>query len=231
MTRIGFLTLRFYLFFFWVPFFFFLDAIRHFSVPATSTTTTTQALDQLGSVDHEYEKTRIDRVAEPDRRAFTYLMLSSVQFVYASAARLLVVKLVASMAPSAEVLALAFGEFDLSSLEVGKTILVDWRGKPIYIRRRSAAEIEREAQVPLAHLRDQESDVDRTIKPEFLVVVGICPHLGCVPLPNAGDFGGFFCPCHGSHYDVSGRIRMGPAPLNLEVPPYKFISDTTILIG
>lgn len=197
-------------------------------MPAPSTK---QTLDQLGSVDHEYEDTRIDRVAEPDRRAFTYLMLSSVQFVYASAARLLVVKLVASMAPSAEALALAFGEFDLSNLEIGKTIMVDWRGKPIYIRRRSAAEIEKESLVPMDHLRDQEADSERTLNPEFLVVVGICPHLGCVPLPNAGDFGGFLCPCHGSHYDVSGRIRLGPSPLNLEVPPYKFINDSTVLIG
>ena len=144
-------------------------------------------------MDHEYTNARLDRVAEPKRRAFTYLMLSSIQFAYASAARLLVVKFVASMSPSAEVLALAFGEFDLTDMEVGKTILVDWRGKPIYIRRRTPAEIEKEAAVPMSVLRDQESDADRTHKPEFVVVVGICPHLGCVPLLDAGDFGGFFC--------------------------------------
>lgn len=171
----------------------------------------------------------MDRVAEPERRAFTYLMLSSVQFAYASAARLLVVKFVAAMSPSADVLALAFAEFDLSDLEVGKTILVDWRGKPIYIRRRTQEEIDTEAAVPMAHLRDQESDADRTLKPDIIAVIGICPHLGCVPLPGAGDYGGFFCPCHGSHYDVSGRIRKGPAPLNLEVPPYKFEGETIVI--
>lgn len=199
---------------------------------ATSTTTATNpGLDELGSVDHGYEDDRIDKVAEPERRAFTYLMLSSVRFAYASFARLLVVKFVASMSASAEVLALAFSEFDLSHIEMGKTVTVKWRGKPVFIRRRTAAEIANEAAVPMEHLRDQEADEDRTLNPEFIIVLGICPHLGCVPMPNAGDFGGWFCPCHGSHYDVSGRIRKGPSPLNLEVPPYKFMTEHTILMG
>lgn len=178
-----------------------------------------------------FDDERVDKVAEPERRAFTYLMLSTVRFAYASAARLLVVKFVASMSASAEVLALAFSEFDLSSIEMGKTITVKWRGKPVFIRRRTPAEIAAEAAVPMEYLRDQESDEDRTINPEFVVVLGICPHLGCVPVPNAGEFGGWFCPCHGSHYDISGRIRKGPAPLNLEVPPYKFIEEHMILMG
>lgn len=191
----------------------------------------TPALHELGSVDHMFEEDRVDKVAEPERRAFTYLMLSSVRFAYASAARLLVVKFVASMSASADVLALAFSEFDLSSIEMGKTITAKWRGKPVFIRRRSAAEIATEAAVPMEYLRDQETDADRTLKPEFIVVLGICPHLGCVPVSNAGDFGGWFCPCHGSHYDKSGRIRKGPSPLNLEVPPYKFIDENVILMG
>lgn len=83
----------------------------------------------------------------------------------------------------------------------------------------------------MAHLRDQEADDERTLKPEWLIVLGICTHLGCVPLSGAGEYGGWFCPCHGSHYDASGRIRKGPAPLNMEIPPYKFIDDTNILIG
>ena len=190
-----------------------------------------EALDQLGSVDHMYEDDRLDKVAEPERRAFTYLMLSSIRFAYASTARLLVIKFVASMSASAEVLALAFAEFELNNLEMGKTMTVKWRGKPIFVRRRSPEEIATEEAVPMDQLRDQEKDSDRVIKPEFIVVLGICPHLGCVPVSNAGDYGGWFCPCHGSHYDTSGRIRMGPAPLNLEVPPYKFIADETILIG
>lgn len=189
------------------------------------------SLDSLGSVDHGYEDDRIDKVAEPERRAFTYLMVSSLRFVYASAARLMVVKFVSAMSASAEVLALAFSEFDLSEIAMGKTVCVKWRGKPVFIRHRTPEEVAAEASVPMEHLRDQEADADRTLKPDFIIVLGICPHLGCVPIANAGDFGGWFCPCHGSHYDVSGRIRKGPSPLNLEVPPYKFIDENIIMMG
>lgn len=189
------------------------------------------ALHELGSVDHGYEDDRIDKVAEPERRAFTYLMLSTVNFAYASTARLLVIKFVASMSASADVLALAFSEFDLSDIEMGKSILVKWRGKPVFIRRRTAEEIAEEDAVSMSLLRDQEADADRCIKQEYMVVLGICPHLGCVPIPHAGDFNGWFCPCHGSHYDMSGRIRKGPSPLNLEVPPYKFIDENIIMMG
>jgi len=189
------------------------------------------ALHELGSVDHAYTDDRVDRIAEPERRAFTYLLLSGVRFAYASTARVLVVKFVSSMSASADVLALASAEFDVGAVAPGKTITVKWRGKPVFIRHRTPQEISTEANVPLSALRDEETDDDRTLKPEWLVVLGICTHLGCVPLSGAGDFNGWFCPCHGSHYDVSGRIRKGPAPLNLEVPPYKFTDETKILIG
>lgn len=188
-------------------------------------------LYELGSVDHGYTDDRIDHVAEPERRAFTYLLLSGVRFAYASTARILVVKFVSSMSASADVLALASAEFDLSEIDPGKTITVKWRGKPVFIRHRTPAEIEESVSVPMAYLRDQESDDERAIKPEWLVVLGVCTHLGCVPISNAGAYNGWFCPCHGSHYDVSGRIRKGPAPLNLEVPPYKFTGDAKILVG
>lgn len=189
------------------------------------------ALHELGSVDHGFTDDRVDRIAEPERRAFTYLLLSGVRFAYASTARVLVVKFVSSMSASADVLALASAEFDVGAVAPGKTITVKWRGKPVFIRHRTPDEIAGEANVPLSALRDEETDDDRTLKPEWLVVLGICTHLGCVPLSGAGDFNGWFCPCHGSHYDVSGRIRKGPAPLNLEVPPYKFTEETKILIG
>lgn len=188
-------------------------------------------LYELGSVDHGFEDDRIDRIAEPERRAFTYLLLSGVRFAYASTARVLVVKFVSSMSASADVLALASAEFDIGAVAPGKTITVKWRGKPVFIRHRTPAEISTEAAVSLSQLRDEETDDDRTLKPEWLVVLGICTHLGCVPISGAGDYNGWFCPCHGSHYDVSGRIRKGPAPLNLEVPPYKFTEETKILIG
>lgn len=189
------------------------------------------ALHELGSVDHGYHDDRVDRIAEPERRAFTYLLLSGVRFAYASTARVLVVKFVSSMSASADVLALASAEFDVSAVSPGKTITVKWRGKPVFIRHRTPAEIADSVAVPMSALRDQEQDDERVIKPNWLVVLGICTHLGCVPISGAGDYNGWFCPCHGSHYDVSGRIRKGPAPLNLEVPPYKFTEESKILIG
>mmetsp|Transcript_37768 Transcript_37768/g.55645 ORF Transcript_37768/g.55645 Transcript_37768/m.55645 type:complete len:241 (+) Transcript_37768:75-797(+) len=189
------------------------------------------SLDELGSVDTAFYTDRVDKVAEPERRAFTYLFLSTARFAYASFARVAVVKFVSSMSASADVLALASAEFDVSQVPVGNTITVKWRGKPIFIKHRSSEDIATEEAVPMAHLRDQEEDAERYEKPEWLVVLGICTHLGCVPISNAGEYGGWFCPCHGSHYDTSGRIRKGPAPLNLEIPPYKFVSDTTIKIG
>mmetsp|Transcript_43821 Transcript_43821/g.78658 ORF Transcript_43821/g.78658 Transcript_43821/m.78658 type:complete len:239 (-) Transcript_43821:307-1023(-) len=189
------------------------------------------ALHELGSVDHGYTDDRIDRIAEPERRAFTYLLLSGVRFAYASTARVLVVKFVSSMSATADVLALASAEFDIGAVGLGKTITVKWRGKPVFIRHRTPEEIQAEADVSLSSLRDEETDEDRTLQSQWLVVLGICTHLGCVPISGAGDYNGWFCPCHGSHYDVSGRIRKGPAPLNLEVPPYKFTDTTKILIG
>lgn len=207
-------------------------ALRALQQPALNFSTSSgEQLHELGSVDHGYTDDRIDRVAEPERRAFTYLLLSGVRFAYASTARVLVVKFISSMSASADVLAMASAEFDLSEIDPGKTITVKWRGKPVFIRHRVRSEIEAEAAVPLAYLRDQETDDERVLEPEWLVVLGICTHLGCVPISGAGEFNGWFCPCHGSHYDVSGRIRKGPAPLNLEVPPYQFTGDKKILIG
>merc|ERR1712097_78210 len=106
-----------------------------------------------------------------------------------------------------------------------------WRGKPVFIRHRTPDEIASSEAVSLDELRDPETDASRVESSEWLVVMGICTHLGCVPIANAGDYGGWFCPCHGSHYDVSGRIRKGPAPLNLEIPPYKFTGDANLLVG
>ncbi len=138
------------------------------------------------------------------------------------------------MNPSQDVLALSSIEVDLSGIEVGQAIKPKWRGKPVFIRRRTKKEIEQARAVPLADLPDPESDQDRVKKDrdEWLVLIGVCTHFGCIPLGQQGDYGGWFCPCHGSHYDTSGRIRKGPAPRNLDVPPYRFSEDgTTILIG
>ncbi|KAL8150503.1 hypothetical protein V2J09_020311 [Rumex salicifolius] len=168
---------------------------------------------------------------DPSKRAFAYFVLTGGRFVYASLIRLLVLKFVLSMSASKDVLALASIEVDLSSIEPGTTITVKWRGKPVFIRRRTEDDIKLANSVDVGSLRDPQQDVERVKNPEWLVVIGVCTHLGCIPLPNAGDFGGWFCPCHGSHYDISGRIRKGPAPFNLEVPTYSFMEENKLLIG
>lgn len=168
---------------------------------------------------------------DPSKRAFAYFVLSGGRFVYASLLRLLVLKFVLSMSASKDVLALASLEVDLSSIEPGSTVTVKWRGKPVFIRRRTDDDIKLANSVDVASLRHPEQDAERVKNPEWLVVIGVCTHLGCIPLPNSGDFGGWFCPCHGSHYDISGRIRKGPAPYNLEVPTYSFLEDNKMLIG
>lgn len=148
----------------------------------------------------------------------------------------LVWPLIDQMNPSADVLALSTIEVDLSQIEVGQAVTVKWRGKPIFIRHRTPEEVTEAAAVPVSELRDPQTDADRVQKPEWLVVLGVCTHLGCVPLGNKqgeekGEYQGWFCPCHGSHYDTSGRIRKGPAPLNLEVPEYAFLTDTSVRVG
>nr|AFK46510.1 unknown [Medicago truncatula] len=168
---------------------------------------------------------------DPSKRAFAYFVLTGGRFAYASLIRLLVLKFVLSMSASKDVLAMASLEVDLSSIEPGTTVTVKWRGKPVFIRRRTDDDVKLANSVDVGSLRDPQQDFERVKNPEWLVVVGVCTHLGCIPLPNAGDFGGWFCPCHGSHYDISGRIRKGPAPYNLEVPTYSFLEENKLLIG
>lgn len=141
-----------------------------------------------------------------------------------------------SMNPAADVLALSSTELNLEPIQEGQAVTVMWRGKPVFVRHRTAEEIKGAEAVDVSTLRDPQADKDRVKKPEWLVMVGICTHLGCVPLGQKtgepkGDFGGWFCPCHGSHYDQSGRIRKGPAPTNLAVPDYEFTSETVVKIG
>jgi len=146
--------------------------------------------------------------------------------------------LVDSMNPSADVLALSSVEVDLTPVPAGQGITVSWRGKPVFVRHRTGKEITEAEDVKLAQLIDPQADSAR-VKPghsQWIVLIGICTHLGCIPLGNKptdprGDWGGWFCPCHGSQYDTSGRVRHGPAPANLELPPYAFESDSKIKIG
>ena len=144
--------------------------------------------------------------------------------------------LIDQMNPAADTLALASTEIDLSSLEEGQSITVKWRGKPVFVRYRTKEEIKQANEVSLDEMRDPQLDTDRVSNEKYIVLVGVCTHLGCVPLGQKtgdvkGQYGGWFCPCHGSHYDNSGRIRKGPAPTNLAVPSYKFLSETLIKIG
>lgn len=170
-----------------------------------------------------------------------------------------------NMSASADILAQAKVEIDLSTIPEGKNVrtrktfqrllylspymqppnealslsisntqtqvIIKWRGKPVFVRHRTESEIKEANSVNIATLRDPQADSDRVKKPEWLVMLGVCTHLGCVPIGEAGDFGGWFCPCHGSHYDISGRARKGPAPLNLEVPEYEFPTETSLVIG
>lgn len=150
------------------------------------------------------------------------------------------------MQPDASTRALASIQVDVSSVEPGMSLTVKWRGRPVFIRNRTEQEIEEARSVPLAELKDPiarnqnlapdapADDLNRSAgegKENWLVMLGVCTHLGCVPIGQSGDFGGWFCPCHGSHYDTAGRIRKGPAPENLLVPTYSFVSDTVIQIG
>jgi len=171
------------------------------------------------------------RGSEDARKVTSYMIMTAGGVGAAYAAKNTVTKFVASMAASADVLALAKIEIHLSEIPEGKNQTFKWRGKPLFVRHRTADEIKKESSVDLSSLRDPQTDADRAANPEWLVVLGVCTHLGCVPIPGVGDYGGYFCPCHGSHYDASGRIRKGPAPLNLEVPPYEFTDPTTLVVG
>ena len=164
---------------------------------------------------------------DPNRRDFIITATATVGAVGAGAA---VWPLIDQMNPDASVKALASTEVDVSNIQPGQSITVLWRGKPVFIKRRTNEEIEKARSVDLKELKHPEKDEERAKNPEWLVMLGICTHLGCVPLGDKGDYNGWFCPCHGSHYDTSGRIRKGPAPTNLEVPKYEFVNSNTIKI-
>ena len=162
------------------------------------------------------------------RRDFLFTATYAVGAVGAGA---VIWPMIDQMNPDASVKALASTEVDVSAVDPGKTITVLWRGKPVFIRRRTQEEIAEARSVKMEDLKHPEKDEDRAKDPEWLVMLGVCTHLGCVPLDQKGDYNGWFCPCHGSHYDTSGRIRKGPAPENLAVPQAVFVDDTTIKLG
>ncbi|KAI9740786.1 MAG: hsp70 nucleotide exchange factor fes1 [Claussenomyces sp. TS43310] len=162
---------------------------------------------------------------------FQYFMVGTMGALTAAGAKATVQDFLVNMAASADVLAMAKVEVDLAAIPEGKNVIIKWRGKPVFIRHRTADEIKEAENVKVESLRDPQKDEDRVKKPEWLIMLGVCTHLGCVPIGEAGDYGGWFCPCHGSHYDISGRIRKGPAPLNLEIPSYDFGEENSLVIG
>jgi len=162
---------------------------------------------------------------------FQYFVAGSMGLLAAAGAKNTVQDFLQNMSASADVLAQAKVEVDLAAIPEGKNVIIKWRGKPVFIRHRTEDEIKEAESVSLSVLRDPQKDEDRVKKPEWLIMLGVCTHLRCVPIGEAGDFGGWFCPCHGSHYDISGRVRKGPAPLNLEVPEYEFPEDDKLVIG
>jgi ubiquinol-cytochrome c reductase iron-sulfur subunit len=179
------------------------------------------------------EEQKTTNPSKQNRRDFLYLSSITVGGVGVASFMWPFIK---SMNPAEDTLALGTIEVDLSGINEGQSITVKWRGKPVFIRKRTQEEINEANNVDVASLRDPMIDKDRVQKPEWLVLEGVCTHLGCVPLGQKtsdikGEYNGWFCPCHGSHYDTSGRIRKGPAPDNLAVPPYIFLSDTKIKIG
>jgi ubiquinol-cytochrome c reductase iron-sulfur subunit len=169
--------------------------------------------------------------AEPTRRDFLYIATGALGAVGAAA---VLVPLIAQMNPDASTIAAgAPVDIDLAPIAEGQIVKVFWRGKPIFISNRTKKEIEAVRAVPLSSLPDPQTDQDRVKAghDQWLVVIGICTHLGCIPLAHQGNYDGWFCPCHGSQYDSSGRIRQGPAPANLNLPPYAFLTDSKIRIG
>ncbi|KAI9772357.1 MAG: hsp70 nucleotide exchange factor fes1 [Geoglossum umbratile] len=157
---------------------------------------------------------------QDSNKVFSYFMAGTLGVLSAAGAKATVQDFLVNMSASADVLAMAKVEVDLSMIPEGKNVIIKWRGKPVFIRHRTPDEIKEANAVAVQSLRDPQADSDRVKKPEWLIMLG-----------EAGDYGGWFCPCHGSHYDISGRVRRGPAPLNLEIPEYDFPAEDQLVIG
>ncbi|KAL1465733.1 hypothetical protein WDU94_005276, partial [Cyamophila willieti] len=165
------------------------------------------------------------------RKSFSYMIAGGSAIMGMYSAKTVVTQFITSMNASADILAMAKIEVNLKDIPEGQSVTFKWRGKPLFIRHRTPKEIQTEQNTPISELRDPQEDSDRVKDPNWLIILGICTHLGCVPIANAGDWGGYYCPCHGSHYDASGRVRKGPAPTNMEVPPYEFTDDGMVVVG
>jgi len=172
-------------------------------------------------------------IGHADRRPFVYFLAATSGFVMGSITRAVVCKLIHTMWPAMDVFAAGIVEVDLRPVRMGQNFVCKWRNKPVFIRKRTQAMIDSATKDDCLapSMREPATDAQRCKKSEWLICIGVCTHLGCIPQPDAGNFGGYFCPCHGSHYDHAGRIRQGPAPKNLEVPPHGFIDEFTVKLG
>lgn len=170
-----------------------------------------------------------NRDSADGRRLVSWGATAGVAAAGLIASKVVVRGIMASMGPGRHTMALAKTEVDISEVAEGKSMTVKWLGKPVFIRHRTPEEIAAVRKYDISKLRDPQKDEDRVKDPKWLIVLGVCTHLGCVPISGAGDYGGYYCPCHGSHYDASGRVRKGPAPMNLEVPEYTMDGNTLVI--
>ncbi|GAM26565.1 hypothetical protein SAMD00019534_097400 [Acytostelium subglobosum LB1] len=179
-----------------------------------------------------FEKYKTEpQTLDPEGRGYSYLVVGGAAAGLAAMAKNTVVSALSTMSPGQDILALSSVEIDLSSIPEATAVTLKWRGKPLFVRHRSAEEIALAQSVDVSSLVDKEADNVRAKDPEWVILIGVCTHLGCIPIAGGGDFAGWYCPCHGSHYDNAGRIRKGPAPQNLIIPPYKFIGPQQIIVG
>jgi len=172
-------------------------------------------------------------IGHADRRPFVYFVTMAAGAVGAGLIRAVAGKLILTLWPAKDVFAAGVVEVDLRPIREGQNFVAKWRSKPVFIRKRTPEMIEscKKDDVIAPSMREPATDAERCKKPEWLICIGVCTHLGCIPQPDAGNYGGYFCPCHGSHYDHAGRIRQGPAPKNLEVPPHAFLDENTVKLG
>merc|ERR1712211_120 len=177
--------------------------------------------EQIGPLDHA------------DRKPWVYFLAATGGFCYTALGRTVIAKLLHTLWPGKDVFSAGILEVDIRPVRDGQNFVVKWRSKPVFVRKRTPEMIQaaRKDDVLAASMRDPATDAQICKKPEWLIVIGVCTHLGCIPQPDAGNFGGYFCPCHGSHYDNAGRIRQGPASKNLEVPPVTFLDEGTVKLG
>ena len=196
-----------------------------------ATVTQTWPSQTSQNTDRESGQAHDQNTNDIGRRATTYIVLAGGGVATVHGVKNIVIDLIGTMGVTADVSALAKIEVDLNSIPEGKNMIFKWQGKPLFVRHRTQEEIDIERAVDLSILRDPQHDSDRVTRDKWLVLIGVCTHLGCVPIANSGEFGGYFCPCHGSHYDASGRIRKGPAPANLEIPKHEFQTEDLLVVG